>query len=233
MIPRLAAEQFETDIIEARRPRLASLNSQGKLREIGWKTVSTGDFEAYRQVVDAYFSFGYRRLKNTIAPIGFFASVVDLTVRGRKYTGGKRGELGFDREIYFHCLSIARRHKRELFHVYPDYRSTTRPIRELGTILCYGLRKILNERREWAFRRVQFRSSHEVQALQVSDILIGAIAYRLNRHYDAPNANADKKKLCDYILKKGDIAQYIGERSFREKAFGPFQLWFRRHKTVT
>jgi hypothetical protein len=66
--------------------------------------------------------------------------------------------------------------------------------------------------------------------LQVSDILIGAIAYRLNRHYDAPNANPDKKKLCDYILEKGSIARFTGERSFKEKPFGPFQLWFRRQK---
>jgi hypothetical protein len=158
MLPRFLSAQFETDIIEARHPRLVSRNSEGKLREIGWKYVSTGYFEAYKQVVDAYFSFGYRRLQRSGNPMAFYASVVDLTVPGRRYTGGKRGEVGFDREIYYHCLSIARRCKTNLFHVYPDYRSTSRPIRELGTILCYGIRKEPGERREWAFRRVQFAS---------------------------------------------------------------------------
>ena len=77
------------------------------------------------------------------------------------------------------------------------------------------------DRRDFAFRRVSFRHSHEHQALQISDILIGALAYRLNRHYDQLEANADKKQLCDYILEKTGF----------ERGYGAFQLWFRRHKT--
>ena len=53
-----------------------------------------------------------------------------------------------------------------------------------------------NRGRDRTFRRVQYRRSHDVQALQISDLLIGAIAYRLNRHYDEPGG-ADKKLLCD------------------------------------
>lgn len=228
VIPRRLSAQFDADILEARRPRLRSLDSKGNLREIGWKTVSTGDFDAYKKVADAYFSFAFHHLKGSTDPFRFYCSVVNTRIPGRAYTG-KRGKVGFDREIYWHCLSIARHHRRNLFHVYPDYRNTDDPISRLGVILCRGLAKE-RDRRDWAFRRVQFRLSHEWQALQVSDLLIGAVAYRLNRHYDAPNANPDKKRLCDYILEKTKFAPFIKKSSFREKAWGESQLWFRRHK---
>jgi len=46
-----------------------------------------------------------------------------LTVR--RYVGKGRGQIGFDREIYYHCLRAARRDKfrNALFDVYPDERS--------------------------------------------------------------------------------------------------------------
>jgi hypothetical protein len=59
-----------------------------------------------------------------------------------------------------------------------------------------------NDVRDHPIRRVKFRKSHEHQALQISDILIGAIAFRLNRSYDQPIANKDKKLICDYVFKK-------------------------------
>jgi hypothetical protein len=72
--------------------------------------------------------------------------------------------------------------------------------------------------------RVQFCFSHEDQALQISDILIGAIAYRLNRHYDRPDANEDKKRLCDFIFQKTGFDKRIFPDSFR--------LTHRRHPPV-
>jgi hypothetical protein len=133
------------------------------------------------------------------------------------------------REICFHCLSIGRRHRHKLFHVYPDERSTDTTMKRMQVILCRGIRKE-GDTRDWPFRRVRFQKSHEVQALQVSDILIGAVAYRLNRHYDAPQANPDKKALCEYILRAGHAWDHFGEKTFRPREFGRFIIWFRRHR---
>ena len=228
VIPRRLSAQFEADIIEARHPRLSSLDSKGRLREIGWSEISNGDFESYKKIVDAYFSFAFRRLQGSGDACRFYCSVVNTQVPGRRYTG-KRGQVGFNREIFYHCLSIARRHRRYLFHVYPDDRSTTESTTRLCLILNRGWAKT-GYNKDWTFRRLKFRLSHEFQALQISDIFIGAIAYRLNRHYDSPSANADKKKLCDYILKRGALDKFIRETSFKEKAKGEFIMWFRRHK---
>jgi Protein of unknown function (DUF3800) len=234
MIPREMSAEFEADILEARAPRLLSRSSKGHLREMGWSEVSTGDFAAYRQVLDAFFSFAFRRMQNKKGTVRFYCSVVNTRVRGRSYSKGKRGQIGFNREIYFHCLSIARQQRQLLFHVYPDERSTTEAVEKLGFMMSRGIRMDRYERRkprDFAFRRVKFRLSHEYQALQISDLLIGAIGFRLNRNYDRPNANADKKLLCDYVLAKTGFDQLIGERSFRQKHWGPYQLKFRRHKT--
>ena len=210
--------------------QLNSLSSKGHLRELGWSEVSNGDFEAYKKVLEVFFSFAFRRLQGKSGLVKFYCSVVNTRIPGRSYSKGKRGQIGFNREIYFHCLSIAKRARMELFHVYPDQRSTNQLIEKMALMLSRGMSK-WGDRRDHPFRRVKFRRSHEYQALQISDILVGAVAYRLNRHYDRPDANADKKRLCDYVLGKTSFDKYIYPTAFREKAFGSYQLWFRRHQS--
>jgi hypothetical protein len=228
-IPKYLSQEFDAYIVKARTRKLAlHLTSKMALSEMAWNDVGKGDYPAYAKVIDAYFSFAQPRLKTTLTKFEFHCSVVDTHVRGRHYSG-KCGELGFNREIYFHCMSVARRHGHNLFHVYPDERSTDQNMEQMRKILNYGARRE-NGARPTPFRRVQFRKSHESQAIQVSDLLIGALAYRLNRHYDRPGG-ADKKKLCEHILKSARYWDYIGERGFKEKSWGRFQVWFRRHKT--
>jgi hypothetical protein len=230
IIPREISAAFEADMLSARR---RPLNSKGLPREMAWSEVSNGDFDEYKRVLDSYFSFAVRRIERIPGAFKFYCSVIDTTVPGRTYTKGERGQIGFNREIYYHCLSIARRENGALgplFHVYPDERSTTQPVRQLADMLNHSMRKE-GDRRIYPFRRVQFRRSHEHQAIQISDILIGAVAYRLNRRYDLPNANKDKKRLCEYVLARTGLEKYIGQNSFREKLFGQYQLWFRRHKS--
>jgi hypothetical protein len=229
IIPRELSADFEADMISARR---RPLNSKGQHREMGWSEISNHDFHEYERVLDAFFSYPRRRVFRGV--FRFYCSVIDTTVCGRTYSVGKRGHIGYNRELYFHCMSIAR-HERgplgPLFHIYPDERTTSEPIEELKDILNNGIRKE-GDKRIYPFRRVTFRKSHEHQALQISDILIGAVAFRLNRKYDAPNANGDKKRLCDYILGKTGFNRYIKAASFRQKGFGPYQLWYRKHKNI-
>ena len=180
VMPLAASADFTTNMIEARPPRLRRLNSKGHLPEMGWSEVSNGDFDDYKAVLDAYFSFG-RRLNNIRGTFKFYCSVINTRVPGRTYTG-KKGIVGFNREIYFHCLNTARHDRTGLFHVYADERSTNEPIEKMAFMMSRGMRKE-GDTRDHPFRRVNFRKSHECIPLQISDILIGALAYRLNRHY--------------------------------------------------
>jgi len=228
-IPYYLSEEFDAYIAKARTRKLAlRLNDKMALSEMGWNDIGKGDFDVYQKVMEAYFSFAQTRLKTTLTKFEFHCSVIDTHTRGRHYSG-KRGELGFNREIYFHCMTIARRHRYNLFNVYPDERSTDQSMEQMRKILNYGARRE-DRARPTAFRRLQFRKSHESQAIQISDLIIGAVAYRLNGHYDRPGGD-DKKALCEYILKCGRYWEFISERGFRERAWGRFQVWFRRHKS--
>lgn len=229
IVPYHYSAQLEQDILEARKPRLTTVvPGCDKLREIGWKNVGNGDFDDYKRVVDAYFGFPSKYRMPAADNFNFVCSVVDTHVKGRAYSG-KRGKRGFDREIYFHCMSVARNHRDKLFHVYPDDRETDEPIERMRKILGYGLRKE-RPHHEWAFRRLKPRLSHEVQALQVSDLLIGAVAFKLNGHYDASGANEDRRRLCEYILQRGRAWRQLDQTPWRDKGFGQFQVWRRKHR---
>src|SRR5262249_7696584 len=59
IIPRELYADFEADMISARtRPR----NSKGLHREMGWSEISNGDYNEYERVLDAYFSYAYRKV---------------------------------------------------------------------------------------------------------------------------------------------------------------------------
>jgi hypothetical protein len=80
-----------------------------------------------------------------------------------------------------------------------------------------GARKYSN-RTDWPYRELKFEDPENKQALQVVDILIGAIAYRLNGHYQKPDASPAKKALCDYVLQRAKIANpFIKTDWFRQR----------------
>ena len=163
-IPHYLAEEFDAYIAKARTRKLTvRLTDKMTVSEMGWNDIGKGDFDVYQKVMEACFSFAQPRLKTTLTKLEFYCSVIDTHVRGRHYSG-KRGELGFNREIYFHCMSIARRHPQNFFHVYPDERSTDQSMQQMPKILNYGARRE-NKMRSAPFRRLQFRKSHESQAI--------------------------------------------------------------------
>jgi hypothetical protein len=229
MLPLKYSALFERAIFTARSPRLQKRHTNGHLTELGWKYFRPGDLEDYKRIVDVFFAFK-GNMESIHDDIRFHCSVVDTQIKGRKYTGGLRGEIGFNREIYYHALRIGRLHESRLFHIYPDFRTTIKPIRELGTILNRGIRKT-GDTRDWPFRRIAFRDSKSVQALQVSDIFIGALAYRINRHYDKADANPAKKILADYIMQKAHMLALINSGRLKSKTWGNFQMFVRRHRS--
>jgi hypothetical protein len=230
MFPRSHHDQFEQDVINARMPNLPPLRASGEPREIAWSEFTGRDLETYKRVIDAFFTFRRRLQTRDIDRIRFYCSIVNCRVKGRRYSG-KRGELPFNREIYYHCLSIARKNRRNLFHVYPDDRETSMDMERLRLITNRGIRRDRGETREWPFRRLRFRKSHEFQALQVSDILIGAVAYKLNGHYDSPRATPERKELCDYIFEQAKAGAFVWNGGAKYKPFHLFQINVRQHLT--
>jgi len=231
MFPKKYSVEFERDVLVARQP-FPTHHHDGTPYELGWNNFKSSrrEFEAYKRVMNAYFSFG-NRFKSPFDIIRFHSAVIDTHVRGRRYSG-KAGQIGFNREIYFHCLRIGRSptYRTRVFDVYPDYRTTKQLPEQLHGYLCMGLRRHLPaDKRYLPFRKVHFRLSHEWQALQVSDILIGAMQYRLNGWLENPTSNPMKKELCEFVLKKGKIWAACAPDNPLDQDWGPCRIWVRKH----
>lgn len=119
-------------------------------------------------------------------------------------------------------MKMARLYRRQLFHVYPDNRTTATPLNDVRAMLNFKLRK-KNDPRDWPFRRMHFRDSKASLPLQLTDIATGALAFKMNGHYEAEGASEAKKALCDHILRRANLSDVM--RSTDQD--GRFTIWHR------
>jgi uncharacterized protein DUF3800 len=216
IIPRKYAAAFEAAIINARGMDLPITGPDSAKREIKWEKVSRSKLPAYKRVVDTFFRFA-NTMPISTGHLDFHSTVVDMTLKGSKLT-----EIGFNKEINQLCRKFAREYPKALFHVYLDQRTTSQPLNEVQLILNRVMHKT-RAKEDWPFRRIRFEKSHDIQALQVTDILLGALAYKLNGHYDAANASPARKELCDHVFKLARIADVFRDTKFRAR----YTIWHR------
>jgi hypothetical protein len=211
IIHKVCVSRFNELIASARQPELP-------FGEMKWEKVSRSKLPAYRRVIDAYFD------GDSECPLMEFHSVVVHMpdVKGRLYNSGSR-EIGFNKDVYQLCMKFGRLYRDRLFHVYPDHRETRSSTEELRLILNRAMRK-KGDRRDWPYRRLHLQNSKRVYALQVVDILIGALAYRLNKHHLKEGASVTKTELSRHVLDRANIKDVYRDTAVR----GKFTVWHRR-----
>jgi hypothetical protein len=203
--------RFNELIENARKPELP-------FGEMKWEKVSRSKLGAYKRVVDAFFDND-----EDCQPLEFHSVIVYTpNLKDKLYNSGSR-EIGFNKDVYQLCMKFGRLYRQRLFHVYPDERQTKNSPEELRQILNFGMRK-KGDGRDWPFRRIHFQDSKKVYALQVVDILIGGIAYRLNKHHTKADASPAKLELSQYILDRANIQDVYRD----SKMSGKFTVWHRR-----
>jgi predicted transport protein len=220
VIPISHTGQFEADIIGARKSTiLPATEPDGTIHVLKWQKANAYNLQVYKKVVDTVFHF--RRLCNMPVrkEMGMHCVVVDTSIKTLRDTGDGDIEIGFDKEFYFLCVVvIPKRYRVQLFLLYPDRRDTRRPPSEARDIMNRGAYK-WGDKRKGPIRGLEFADPENSQALQVVDILIGALAFRLNRHYDAPKANPAKKNLCDYIWELFKLPDPFNTSPYQQKRF--------------
>jgi hypothetical protein len=220
-VPLAYADAFETDLAAQRDHTTPLLKPDGRAKLMKWEKATAYNLVAYKRFVDAFFTFPMRYKLPLSKSLDTHCVVVDTSKKTLKATGGGSVEIGFAKEFYFLCVpTIGNRLKKELFHIYPDRRTTKQSLTEARAIMNAGARKYSN-RTDWPYRELKFEDPEHKQALQLVDILIGAVAYRLNGHYQNPNANPAKKELCDHVLKWAKITDPTINT-----------LWFRRRLSL-
>jgi hypothetical protein len=220
VVPLSHADAFEAAIIAARDNVIQIAKPDGTPRVIKWQKVNAYNWESYKKVVDAFFKFPM--VHNLSFAKGEHVDincvVVDTSKKSLRSTGDGDVEIGFNKEVYFLCVPmIGKRFKKELFHVYPDRRKTRHPLKKARDIMNLGARKH-GDKRPWPYRRLEFKDPENCQGLQVVDIFIGALAYRLN-HYASAKEGSGKKALSDYILGRAKIADALKPTSYNLRRF--------------
>jgi hypothetical protein len=186
--------------------------------EMKWGKVSPSKLVAYCRVVNAFFE--HRDMHDA----HFHCIVIDTSrIDDKHFNEGSR-EIGFNKEIYQLASKCARLYP-SLFHLYPDRRETTQRPEELRQILNSGRRK-QGDRRDWPFRRCQFRDSKTTPLLQMTDILLGSVAYQVNQHDRAANASQAKQSLSLHVLKSAGVADPLRDTTVS----GKFTIWHRQLK---
>lgn len=219
VVPLVHAAAFEADVVAARDDIIAAFSPNGTPRIIKWEKANNYNLCAYKKVVDAFFSFPQRHKLKLDKFVDVHCIVVDTTKVDLRELGDGDIDIGFNKQVYFLCTAmIGKRFKNELFHVYPDRRTTKHSLTEAQKIMNFGARKY-GDKREWPYRRLRFEDPENCQALQVVDIFIGALAYRLNGHYDKQNANPGKKALSDYVLRRAKITNPFEKTPFHLRRF--------------
>lgn len=211
IMPTIFVAEFERSLYQCRLPELPA-------GETKWVKVSRAKLNAYRRIVDFFFDSPAAKYAH------FHSLIVDTTKLDHAlYNQGSR-EIGFSKEVYQLAMKFGRNY-RGLFHVYPDRRETNQKPEDLRLILNRGQAKS-GDTRDWPFRRCQFRESAKCLPIQMVDVLIGAIAYRLNGHYLAPDASPAKCDLSEHVLRRARVHDAIRDTTHS----GKFTIWHRRLK---
>jgi hypothetical protein len=195
-------------ITKARLPELPE-------KEAKWAKVSRAKLPAYKRIVSVLFD------NPDLAH--FHSLYIDTTkLDHKKWNDGSR-EIGFNKEIYQLALKCSHLYPDNLFHLYPDRRRTKQRPEDLRVILNRGCAKY-GDKRDWPFRRCQFRDSDLTLPLQLTDILIGALAYQLNGHAAAKGAAPHKIELSEFILERAKVVDVSRGTARSAK----FTIWPRR-----
>jgi Protein of unknown function (DUF3800) len=204
-VPLAYSVALEADIIACRDATTPLIGPDGSPSIMKWQKASKRNLAVYKRVIDAYFKFPMLHKMPLSKSLDTHCVAVDTSRKTLKSTGDGDVEIGFAKEFYFLCVpTIGNRLKRGLFHLYPDRRDTRQDLKEARAIMNAGAFKY-SKRTDWPYRELKFEDPESKQCLQLVDILIGAIAYRLNDHYNQPDANPAKKELCDYIMRWAKI----------------------------
>lgn len=205
IVPHSHFTALEADLVEARGAELPTTYTDGKPRVIKWAKVNPGNVTACERMVEAYRTFPQRHRLPVAKDVDIHCVVVDTSKKPLKDEGDGDLEIGFNKQVYFLCVVLIRkRYKRALFHFYLDRRTSPQPLSKAHQIMTAGAKKY-GDKRDYPIRRLRYEDPERCQCLQLVDLFIGAVAYKLNGHYGNADANPGKKRLCDFILSKMKI----------------------------
>lgn len=187
-----------------------SRNEHGELK---WEKVKKRNIDKYKSVVDAFFS------EFSTNSAHFHSVVVNTAeLNHRAYSDGDK-DVGFNKFIFQILHKCCREHGRNArFYVFLDKRTTRQSLDTLRVMLNHHARNKLKIRHR-PFKIVEFMDSQESLLLQMNDILLGAVGYRVNKKHEADDGASAKKLLSDRIREKAGLQNLEQQTPISRKKF--------------
>jgi len=191
----------------------------GIASEVKWSKVTAHRQQTYRKLADYFFRLVSEN------QLQFTALICDFSEFDHRREGGR--EANVSRMLYQLALHrLCRKYGANAdLHLFPDSG-------DCGTQLCrhrYHLnnaaRRYMPEGRKSAERpvaHIQALNSAEEPMLQLNDLILGAIGYRRNERYNAPDAAKHKKLLARHVARHCSATTF----HYNPQAFGRrFTVW--------
>ena len=154
--------------------------------EVKWTKVSPGKKQLYLDLLDYFFDDDDLHFRGLVVP--------DKTKLNHAAFPGQDHDAWYYK-MYFDMLKVILSPKAR-YRIYLDIKDTrgAEKVKKLHDVLCNNLYDFSREIVEW----VQLVHSHEIEQLQLADLLIGAVSY-MNRGL---HSNAGKQALVDRMRQR-------------------------------
>lgn len=154
--------------------------------EVKWTKVSPGKKQLYLDLLDYFFDDDDLHFRGLVVP--------DKTKLNHAAFPGQDHDAWYYK-MYFDMLKVILSPK-DRYRIYLDIKDTrgAEKVKKLHDVLCNNLYDFSREIVEW----VQLVHSHEIEQLQLADLLIGAVSY-MNRGL---HSNAGKQALVDRMKQR-------------------------------
>ncbi|HHV61788.1 MAG TPA: DUF3800 domain-containing protein [Firmicutes bacterium] len=201
-------------------------NRTGMYHQLKWKKVSDQKLEEYKEFIDIFFRHNQQH------HVAFRCIVINTHQLDHKTFNKGDEELGFYKFYYQLLLHNMQPWNRYLIML--DDRKTRKKTRlpTLKIVLNRGIRKKFNLECD-IVRNVEPRECEELNQIQMVDILIGAIGYRLNDLHLKAGAKMAKIKLSEYIADKSGKGSFGPQKGVIDPWFNIWHMKLKKRKSAS
>lgn len=219
IIPYTHIDLFNADMLAAREDTNVEKYRGDEFKVMKWTKVTRDTLQAYKNTVDAVFAFKKKHNMPAIMDMRINSLAIDTSERPLHKTGNGDRETAYEIELYFLSgVCVAKRFPDNIFSLHIDRKVFRKKLNDLQKMFNSGAHKY-GARKKWPFRYINFADPETCLPLQVIDIFIGALGFKLNRHYEKATAHSPKKELCDYIWQKFKLVDPFLVRPRPDKYF--------------
>ncbi len=190
---------------------------KGCADEIKWEKTNKYRIDAYYKVVDKFFEFIEKDV------IHFHCLVINQHKLDHKHFNQGMPSIGFSKFIYQLLVSKFGRlyGHYDGIYVFLDEKTTATPLEEFRNILNNGIARRF-EHAHKPFKKVRFCESKKSLFLQFNDLILGAVATRINSHHlKIENYRKEKRDLSEYVIKKSGIKDIMVDSPANKQ----FSIW--------